>query len=144
MSTHFLGYFVTRKELAGIFLDAGGNMGDLHKDSMTVTHLARRCIFRYLYPGRIRVYFDVGIIEDQPMVGITFKIGPDNAKMEDIPKDLLERCRDMFLDDPDLFVRQSDPERWPQGRMYQWRRGDKVMGLVENLDLMESDKQPEF
>ncbi|KAG9082926.1 hypothetical protein FRC06_004774, partial [Ceratobasidium sp. 370] len=136
MSKHFLGYFVTRKELAEIYFDAGGPPSDYDQDSMGLTHLARRCIFKYLLPGRIRVYLDVGVIDGKESVGITFKIGPNNANLEDIPKDLLTRCNDMFLRDPDLFVHQHNPEKWPDDRVHEWRQGDKVIGLVENLDLL--------
>ncbi|KAG8738143.1 hypothetical protein FRC10_007236 [Ceratobasidium sp. 414] len=137
MSNHFWGYYVTREEIAEIYLDVGGPLGDLRKDSMDLTHLARRCIFKYLLPGRIRVYIDMSIIDGEDAVGITYKIGSNNTKLENIPKDLLARCNDMFLREPDLFLRVSGPPRYEDGRLYEWRRGDQVMGLIENLDLME-------
>ncbi|KAG8746243.1 hypothetical protein FRC10_005492 [Ceratobasidium sp. 414] len=137
MSDHFWGYFVTTDEIIEIYLDAGGPLGDLRRGSATLTHLARRCIFKYLLPGRIRVYIDDATIGDKGVIGITYKIGLDNAKLEDVPKDLLKRCNDMFLHGPDLFLRLEGPSWWEDCRMYEWRRGDKVIGLLENLDLME-------
>ncbi|KAG8738145.1 hypothetical protein FRC10_007238 [Ceratobasidium sp. 414] len=137
MSDRFWGYFVTTDEIIEIYLDAGGPLGNLRRESATLTHLARRCIFEYLLPGRIRVYIDDATIGDEDAIGITYKIGPDNAKLEDIPKDLLKRCNDMFLHGPDLFLRLESPSRWEDCRLYEWRRGDKVIGLLENLDLLE-------
>ncbi|QRV77217.1 hypothetical protein RhiJN_05232 [Ceratobasidium sp. AG-Ba] len=134
----YLGYFVTRKELATIFLDAGGDLDDTHIDSMELTTLAHRSIFRYLLPGRIRVYFDVAIIDGDEITGITFKIGKNNAKLSDVPVGLLERCHDMFDRDPDEFVQVGVPKY-----LYEWRRGDKILGQVQNLDFMESDTRME-
>ncbi|KAG8688845.1 hypothetical protein FRC08_011235 [Ceratobasidium sp. 394] len=125
------------QDIAKIYLDAGDPLGDLRKNSMTLTHLARRFIFKCLLPGRIRVYIDIATIDDEDTFSITYKIGPDNAKLEDIPKNLLKRCGDMFLRKADLFLRLEGPSRWEDGGLYKWRRGDKVMGLLENLDLIE-------
>ncbi|KAG8697793.1 hypothetical protein FRC08_006322 [Ceratobasidium sp. 394] len=144
MADHFWGYFVTTEEIAEIYLDAGGPLGDLRKDSATLTHLARRCIFKYLLPGHIRVYIDNATAGDEDVTGITYKIGPDNAKLRDIPKDLLARCDDMFLHGPDLFLRLEGPSWWEDGQLYQWRRGDKVMGILEHLDLIESDQEIQY
>ncbi|KAG8697792.1 hypothetical protein FRC08_006321 [Ceratobasidium sp. 394] len=145
MLDHFWGYFVTQEELIEIYLDATGPLCDLDKDSLDLMHLARRCIFKYLLPGRIRVYFDLLILNDDDTMGITYKIGPTNAKLKDIPKDLLKRCNDMFLHEPDLFVRSSGPSRYEDSRVYEWRRGDQVMGIVENVDIcIESDQKIQY
>ncbi|KAG9102384.1 hypothetical protein FS749_004170 [Ceratobasidium sp. UAMH 11750] len=139
MAKHYWGYFFPRAELTDVFLDAGGTFGKLHKNSMTVTHLARQSIFDYLMPGRVRVYFDAAQIDDQVITGVSFLIGPDNAEFEDIPKDLLKRCREMFADDPDKFVRYTANPEWRHARVFEWWQDGELKGLVQNLHFMESN-----
>ncbi|KAG9076613.1 hypothetical protein FRC06_009410 [Ceratobasidium sp. 370] len=137
MAKHYWGYFFPREELVDVFLDAGGTFGKLRRDSMTVTHLARQSIFDYLRPGHIRVYFDAAKINDDVVTGVSFLIGPDNAEFEDIPKDLLQRCRDMFADDPDKFVRHTANPEWANARVFEWWQDGEMKGLVQNLHFME-------
>ncbi|QRW06135.1 hypothetical protein RhiLY_05134 [Ceratobasidium sp. AG-Ba] len=121
-----------------MFVDCGGDLSGYTKNTFEVTHLIRRSFFQYLLPGRVRVYFDDAVINGRQTTGITFKIGDDNAKLEDIPRDLLLRCFDIFTFYPDEFI-----QNLPNKRQYQWRRGDEVKGMVTNADFLESDRDPE-
>jgi hypothetical protein len=68
--------------------------------------------------------------------GLTFMISPNDIELDDITKDLLERCWDMFLRDPDHFIREERRE-WKGYRMYRCEREGKNIGLLENPDLLE-------
>ncbi|QRV87232.1 hypothetical protein RhiJN_15250 [Ceratobasidium sp. AG-Ba] len=100
--------------------------------------MAHESIFSYLLPGRVSVWFDAANIKGEIVTGVTFKIGSPGCKLEQIPGDLLERCRDIFLDDPDEFILKEDRE-WKEARVYEWKQKEVVIGIVENLDFIESD-----
>jgi hypothetical protein len=135
-TTGFWGYFVTRKELVDIYLDAGCELQSIDPESIDASRIARRCVVDYLMPGRVRVFLDIMNSEGSEECGLTFIIGPNNIKLDDIPNDLLGRCWGMFLRDPDHFIREKKPE-WKGYRMYRCEREGKPIGLLENLDLLE-------
>jgi hypothetical protein len=132
----FWGYFVSRKELVDIYLEAGGELHSVPEHSVEASNIARRSVVEYLMPGRVRVYLDIMEANGTQACGITFMIGPDNVALDDIPKDLLRRCDDMFLREPDHFIRQFMPE-WKEFRIYACEREGKSIGTLESLDFLE-------
>jgi hypothetical protein len=136
MTKGFWGYFVSRKDLVDIYVDAGGELHNLRSTSLEASNIARRSVVDYLMPGRVRVYLDTMEANGAQTCGITFMIGPDDIRLDDIPKDMLKRCDDMFLREPDHFIRQTKPE-WKGYRIYRCEREGKFIGTLENLDFLE-------
>jgi hypothetical protein len=136
MTQEFWGYFVSRKELIDIYLDAGGELHSVPQTSVEASNIARRSVVDYLMPGRVRVYLDIMEVNGSQACGITFMIDPNNIGLDEIPKGLLERCDDMFLREPDHFIRQMKPE-WKGFRIYACERRGKFIGTLESLNFLE-------
>ncbi|KAF8597568.1 hypothetical protein BDV93DRAFT_513248 [Ceratobasidium sp. AG-I] len=124
MPNWFWGYFVSYEGLVDIFLDAGGILNPTAKILKSHARIqARRCIFKYLMPGRIQIlltYLD-------GVCGLTFVVGPDDVELKDLDQSLLRRCWDMFLGNPGRFIYTDDPDVYTR----------EINGVVHRLDYLE-------
>lgn len=127
MPKWFGAYFVSYDEIVQIFQDAGGTLSDAAiRQKMHAERQARRAIFNYIMPGTIRV--NVNLLDE--VGGFTFIIGPDDVEYEDIDKELLDRCEDMFLGEPDRFMSTDDPYEFTLER-------DGKTHVLEYVDYVE-------
>lgn len=98
-------YHLTEKELMEVYFDAGGTPGPYKEDDLMLLMFARRAVFQYLMPGDVESWY--ASIDD--VDGFLYIIGTHNAKLESIPKELLGRCHDMFLREPEKCARIPVP-----------------------------------
>lgn len=107
-----------------IFLDAGGILNPTAKTLASHARCqARRCVFKYLMPGRIQILFT----RLEGVYGYAFVIGQDDVELKDIDQSLLRRCWDMFLRNPDRFKYTDDPDVYTHERN----------GVIQKLDYLD-------
>ncbi|CAE6451250.1 hypothetical protein ACGC1H_000337 [Rhizoctonia solani] len=134
MIYHRWAYFLNTQELVTVFKECGGGVGNFDPRDPDDMHHARRAIFLYLMPGRVKVW--LACLDGK--LGVVFFVGkpvPDIRKSVDMG--LAKRCLDMF-------ERPPDPCRVVGGFgmsvLWDLTSRDMSVHRLELMELLQSDR----
>lgn len=128
-------YFLYHQELIQVYTECGGKIGTFDPDEPDDLLHARRAIFEYLMPGRVRVWY-ASCGGDNGMIFFVGKPVRDIRKA--ISRDLARRCWDMFERPPNpcTVVENSLNRKWD---LIKYDRSTSRLELVEFMQYVMFD-----
>ncbi|CAE6428440.1 unnamed protein product [Rhizoctonia solani] len=132
-SRHRWAYFFSSRELIDLYKACDGKVGTFDPDNFDDVLHARRAIFQYLMPGRVRVWY-VSLDGDD---GIVFFIGePVLDIYKAVKRDLGRRCWELFEEAPDpcILIPNSLGLKWHLSQ-------DGVLHRLHLLEFLQSDRK---
>ncbi|CAE6482329.1 unnamed protein product [Rhizoctonia solani] len=133
MTRYRWAYFFSNQELIDLYKACDGKVGTFDPVNFDDVLHARRAIFRYLMPGRVRVWYASLDGDD----GIVFFVGKPVLDIHKaVKRDLAKRCWELFEQAPDpcIVVANTLGLKWELSR-------DKVRHRLHLLEFLQSDRE---